>query len=210
MQGFLRSLLPLVSKFKIEAILIIVAVLIGIFSVAIYIISDQKNKQQTDLISFKENDPIVENTSKILVDLSGAVENPDIYEVSSGARLKDILILAGGLSIEADRDFFNKNFNLAKKLQDQEKIYIPSRDEVKEGMAEETSKDASNNILGPAENKISVNTASLDQLDTLPGIGKVTAQKIVQNRPYSSLDELVSRKVIYQSLFNKIKDQIDL
>lgn len=210
MEGFLRSFAPLIAKFKIELMLVITAILIGIFSLGIYIISDQKNKQETDLISFQENTANVDNIEKIFVDLSGSVEKPDIYEVSSEARLRDVLIIARGLSKEADRDFFNKNFNLAKKLKDQEKIYIPSKDEVKKGITLATSKDVPNNFLGTDEGKISINTASIDQLDSLSGIGKITAQKIIQNRPYTSLSELVSRKIIYQSLFDKIKDQIDL
>lgn len=210
MEGFIRSFLPILAKFKSETILLTTAVVIGIISVAFYLVSQNTKEKEIDLISFKENSSNVNNTKTIFVDLAGSVEKPDIYEVSSGARLRDVLILSGGLSQGADRNFFNRNFNLARKLQDQEKIYIPSIQEVKEGVPIEPQKVPSYNVLGLDESKIHINTGSLEQLDSIPGIGKITAQKIIQGRPYDSLDQLVSKKVIYQSIFDKIKDQIDL
>ncbi len=62
------------------------------------------------------------------------MEKPDVYEVVLGARLKDVLIKAGGLSENADKDFFYRNFNLARIVNDQEKYYIPSLLETSNGI----------------------------------------------------------------------------
>jgi competence protein ComEA len=58
--------------------------------------------------------------------------------------------------------------------------------------------------------KININSASAQQLDTLPGIGTVRAQKIIDNRPYSTINDLVKKKVLGEGIFEKLKDQISV
>lgn len=210
MQGLLDSIKPLFSKYKIEAILITASTIIAFISIIIFILNSKTPKQ--DQILIREQKPTKIKLEKILVDISGAVEKPDVYQVTSGARLKDVLVLAGGLSADADRIFFARNFNLAKILADQEKIYVPSPEEVETGNLKQNLQTFTNQqsqTLG-ATSKISLNTASIDELDSLPGIGKVTAQKIIQNRPYGSIDELLNKKVVNKGLYEKIKDLIQL
>ncbi len=211
MQGILDSFQPLLEKYKIEVFLIASALIVTTASVFIFLNANKTNqKSQGPLIKEAKNTKIA--VESIVVDLAGAVEKPDTYEVRSGARLKDVLVQAGGLSGEADRLFFAKNFNLARILGDQEKIYIPSTEETEKGVV--TTVQAaipanSGQTLG-ASSKLNINSATMDELDTLSGVGKVTAQKIIQNRPYSKLEDLVNKKVIYQSVFTKIKDSIEL
>ncbi|MBI4009390.1 helix-hairpin-helix domain-containing protein [Candidatus Roizmanbacteria bacterium] len=211
MDGFIDSFKPLLSRYKIEALLIITAGLISLLSFGIYIKSSQLINERPTNLEIDLDKPKKLEIKKIIVDLSGAVEKPDVYEVSSGARLKDILILAGGLSLEADRIFFSKNFNLAKTLSDQDKIYIPTYEEVEVGNIKQNIQTFQNEqqTLG-ASTGIKINNASLESLDGLPGVGKVTAQKIIQNRPYGSVDELLTKKVVGKSVFEKIKDLIQL
>lgn len=211
MNGLFNSLNPLWQKYKIEIALIVGAAIISLISIFIFLKTSRPNNQEV-----KISPKLIKQTKipqqKIIVDLSGAVEKPDIYEVSSGARLKDILIMAGGLSQDADRQFFARNYNLAKVLSDQEKIYLPSIEEVENGTPKQNLQTFTNQpgqTLGTTS-KININTASLDELDTLSGVGKITAQKIIQSRPYQSLEELVTKKVIGKSLFEKIKDLISL
>ena len=59
-------------------------------------------------------------------------------------------------------------------------------------------------------NKINVNDATLEELDTLPDVGKVTGQKIIDNRPYGALQELINRKVISENLLEKLEDLIEI
>jgi competence protein ComEA len=140
-----------------------------------------------------------ESKSTIMVDIEGAVINPGVYELDSDSRIVDLLAAAGGLSEDADREHVQRNVNLAQKASDGLKVYIPRVGE------EVLSLSASSGGAGPVVN---INTASQLELEALPGIGQVTASKIVEGRPYASIDELLDKKVIGQSAFEKLKDQI--
>lgn len=142
-----------------------------------------------------------QGVEEIVADIEGAVMKPGIYRLSSGSRIQDLLVLAGGLSSEADRDYIQKRINLAQKLTDGAKIYIPQ--------ISETAKNSSMvSVLGSEEVLININTASSIELESLPGIGKITAQKIIDSRPYGSVEELLEKKVVGNSVFEKIKDKI--
>ncbi len=145
--------------------------------------------------------------STIAIDIEGAVEHPGVYQVPMGSRVADALVAAGGLSSIADRERVAKTINQASKLSDGMKLYVPKTGEQTAGTSQ-TSSDAV--VLGASAKLININTATLDQLDTLPGIGPVTAQKIVGGRPYGSTDELAKRSIVSQSVFNKIKEKISV
>jgi competence protein ComEA len=220
MKNFLRSFLPVlkkIKKYKIEIFLLGASFFIAIFSLILY--QKEKAWEKTEVVEEKTfNNPTP--YKKIFVDVTGAVKNPGVYEATFGARLKDVLDLAGGLSDEADKFFFQRNFNLAKIVIDQEKIYIPSTWEVQSGIFVENQRTLDytqkTNInwevdnLENSINKININQATAEELETLPGIGKVTAQKIIKNRPYQTIDELLTKKVISKSTFEKVKDLISL
>lgn len=142
--------------------------------------------------------------TKIRVDIGGAVFRPGVFELENEARVQEALILAGGLSSSADRSWVAKNLNLAAKLADGAKIYIPQTGERTLGGLTPTVFDGS----GGDPSKININNASEGELDRLPGIGPVSAQKIITGRPYQSIDDLISKKIIGASTFTKIKDQI--
>lgn len=149
------------------------------------------------IIDSQESD---KNESKISVDVEGAVMRPGLYNLPSSSRVKDALVAAGGVAQEADRDWLAKKVNLAAKLTDGGKIYI-----LKVGEEPISSGDS---IGITVQGAININTADSATLDTLPGVGKVTSEKIIGNRPYSSIEDLVSKKVIGSSAFEKLKDKI--
>jgi len=142
----------------------------------------------------------------IFVDVEGAVVNPGVYKLPQESRIQDGLVAAGGLSAKADREYIAKNLNLAIKLTDGAKVFIPI---VGEAVGGGSALNASSEgiTIGAL---ININTASESQLDTLPGIGPVTAQKIIAGRPYSSTDELLSRKVVGTKVFDQIKGKISV
>lgn len=172
--------------------------LIGILLVSVGIL--------TTLFFYQQKEPEIEiiageeETGTIWVDLAGAVMQPGVYELPSDSRYKDLLARAGGLSAGADREWVEKNLNLAQKLEDSAKVYIPSQMEMESGevAGEETA----------VSGKININTASASELDTLWGIGEVRAKDIIDNRPYSSIDELLTKKIIPSNVFEKIKEEI--
>lgn len=154
--------------------------------------------------SFKSRQEIVieegvANEEKIKVDIEGAVLNPEVYQLPFSSRVQDLLIAAGGLSEDADREWVAKNLNMAAKIKDGEKFYIPPKGE--------SQVKGSQSSIGF---KININRASLSELDTLPDIGQVRGQKIIDGRPYSRIEELLERKIIPSSTFEKIKDKISV
>lgn len=199
-----------VSVFRSEFLLVFISVLIVTISLIISFSVFKKNDDQIQFDQSQEQNTVDQGEvlPRIFVDIQGAVENPDVYEVTMGARLKDVLVLANGLSVKADREYFTRTFNLAKKVVDQEKIYVPSEDEVGEGIVALVSENVKQE--GKNTHLIGINSASTEELDSLPGIGVVTAKKIIDTRPYSSFEELLNKKVVSKSVFTKIKDLISL
>ena len=139
---------------------------------------------------------------EIIVDIGGAVVTPGVYSLPGGSRVKDVLVMAGGFSAEADREMISKLFNLAEILKDGQKIYIPK---VGNTTQESGYAEAKN-----GQKLINVNTALSSELDTLWGIGESRASDIVKNRPYKSLEEMVAKKVITKQLLEKNRQMMSV
>lgn len=176
--------------------------LIGVFLVSVGILAMllfyQQKEPEIEIVSSKEE-------GTVWVDLVGAVMNPGVYELPNGSRIKDLLARAGGLSAQADREWIEKNMNLALKLNDGQKVYVPKQGERVEGQEGERI----GQVAGVSE-KININTASASELDTLWGIGEVRAKAIIENRPYTLIDELLTKKIIPKNVFEKIKEEISV
>jgi competence protein ComEA len=152
----------------------------------------------------------VTTSQTLMADISGEVVKPGVYELSLGSRVNDLLILAGGLSAKADRDWVETNLNKAQKLKDGDKVYIPLVNETTSAKAVEVMSGVVSGNSTTVSSKININLATLAELDTLWGVGQITAQKIVDNRPYQKIEDLVSKKVISQSTFQKISSQLSV
>lgn len=144
----------------------------------------------------------------IKVDIAGAVERPGVYTLVSDSRIQDLLLVAGGLSQTADRTYVARQINLAAKLTDGSKVYIPLEGEqTKPAQPVSAVQGASSNT---SNNIININTASVAELDTLPGVGEVTVGKIVTNRPFQKIEELLEKKIVNKSTWEKIKELISV
>lgn len=170
---------------------------IGLILIIVGIIQYMFQKPQEPALIVEEAKT---KSEKILVDVEGAVINPGVYQLPNESRVVDVLAAAGGMSEAADRQWIEKNINLAKKVSDGLKIYIPRNGE--EILVEELTGEASG---GPV---ININTASTTDLESLPGIGAVTAANIIEARPFAQIEDLLSRKIVGESTFEKIKDKI--
>ncbi|OGV91982.1 hypothetical protein A3A66_04640 [Microgenomates group bacterium RIFCSPLOWO2_01_FULL_46_13] len=203
------------QQYKFIILLGLIGGILLVIGISQAVISAKKDSQ-VEIIS---KDAPSESSAEIVVDVSGAVEKPGVYRLPPSARLNDILVAAGGLSASADRAWVSRFLNLAAKINDGSKIYIPSAgedlgkstnvqfspQEVSGGIAGVTTDPLINNN---ASGLININTASLEQLDSLWGIGAVRAQAIVDNRPFATIDELKSKAKIPNNVFERIKDQI--
>lgn len=141
---------------------------------------------------------------EIWVDISGAVTTPGVYKLPGGSRVKDVLVLAGGFSSEADREYIAREVNLAALVSDGQKIFVPEKSDPVESGA------MGGRVMGESGTRINVNTASLSQLDSLWGVGSARAAEIVKNRPYLKIDDLVTKKVVTKAILEKIRDQISV
>lgn len=144
------------------------------------------------------------DSAKLVVDVAGAVKKPGIYQLSQGSRLADAIARAGGLSPEADTTAISKSYNLATLLTANSKIYLPKIGDEDNYQLSPTS--SSHETTASA--LINVNTASQSQLEELPSVGAVTAAKIIANRPYETVDELVAKDVVTETSFSKFKSLI--
>jgi competence protein ComEA len=155
----------------------------------------------------------INNSENITAEISGAVITPGVFKIPDGSRIDDLLILAGGFSGKADRVWCDKYLNRAAKISDGQKVFIPFVDQQSNVLtAKERGGDQTTSTIFSSDSKtmININTSSLNQLDSLPGIGQVYGQSIIEHRPYSNVSELLSKGVLKASVYNKIKDLVTI
>lgn len=124
------------------------------------------------------------------VEIKGSVKKPGIYTVKWDGTIKDVIEKAGGLTESAD----TSAISMVKEVENKDVIVIPEK-------GAETIQ------------KVSINSASVEELDTLPGVGPAIAERIVAYRStksFSSIEEIMEVKGIGEKMFAKIKDQITL
>lgn len=151
-----------------------------------------------------------QKSGQLVVDLGGAVEKPGVYELPAGSRLQDLLIEAGGLSSEADRVWVEKNLNRAQRLTDGAKIYIPGKGDLTSPASTQTSAGFVGGAASTAESSglVNINNAVQAELENLWGIGPATAQKIIDNRPYQAVNDLLTKKILKSNVYQRIADQL--
>lgn len=176
-------------------------------------ISEDENSNHATITSGQNKEMSIRY---IYVHLCGAVKKPDVYKVEENTRLVDVIVLAGGLNENAAGDFVNQ----ASLLEDGQQIYIPTLDEVKEKTPSEfvtgelLPDKKKNNNTDKSNGIININTASLDELMTLSGIGQAKAKSIVDYREthngFQSIEEIKNIDGIKDAVYNKIKDSISV
>ena len=139
----------------------------------------------------------------IFVDIKGAVKKPGIYQMKVGDRVKDALDAAGGLTEEAD----SQKVNLAKRLEDQMAIVVPKvGEEAEEIPAGATSKEEAK------EGKVNINTATVEELKTLKGVGEKKAEAIIEyrkkNGSFQTKEDLMKVRGIGKKLFESFQERI--
>jgi competence protein ComEA len=144
----------------------------------------------------------------LVIDVQGAVLRPGVIRLVAGSRVGDAIEAVGGFGPRVDAERAGRELNLAAALKDGDRIVVPSRDD------SPASTDGSNGPVGSGdsgESLVDLNTATASELDALPGIGPVTAKKILDARaekPFASIDDLRDRKLVGASVFDKIHDLV--
>jgi len=173
--------------------------LFGLFvAVLVWVVARNPSGQAVTLLPVPTEKPIV-------IQVTGAVPRPGVYALAQGSRVQDAISAAGGFLIDADKT----GINLARALEDGEQLDIPSSD----GSSPVIEDTPTALVLSGAEaDLININTASSTELDTLPGIGPTTAQKIIdyrtQNGPFVSIEDIINVSGIGPGTYEKLKDKI--
>lgn len=182
-------------------IIIGIAIVIAIVVIGLYFYKESKNDYTYDetLAVTQENEEVTEEENEeITIHIIGEVKYPGIVILKSGQRIVDAIEAAGGETDEAD---LNK-LNLAQILSDGDKIYVPNKTDEIEDYKDTTGKSSTVNL----------NTATLEELTSLPGIGESTAQKIIdyrkENGKFKTIEDLKNVSGIGESKFDNIKDKI--
>lgn len=200
---------------------------IAIFFLSVFIIYNNSSKstytEVYSLSEFTHEDNMEDNNvvttvlqeeikDKIFVEVKGEVVNPNVYEVESGSIVRDLIVMAGGLTDRGSLD----NINQARELQNGECIVVYSQDELKEGLEE--SPFVSNEVLSNSTSKgsdsklVNINTASKDELKTLNGIGDTLAELIIsyreENGSFKTIEDIKNVSRIGDKTFEKFKEKI--
>jgi competence protein ComEA len=152
----------------------------------------------------------------LVVDVAGAVVKPGLYRLPDGARVGDAIDAAGGFGPRVDVDRVGRELNLAAAVSDGDQVRVPSRDDPSVapggggGASAGSGGGASGGTSGVdgAGGLIDLNTATQGELEALPGIGPVTAGKIIAARsetPFRSVDELRERGLVGEKTFEEIR-----
>jgi len=172
----------------------------------------------------------IEKACSLYVDTSGAVKQPGVFCLEEGSMVIDAITKAGGFTNTAAYRFVSRRINLSQKLVNNQKIYIPFEEEMEckilsflpqtkqvETMVSNTTtvplptseiEESTDTVTEDSSSCVNINNDSLEKLDSLPGIGPVMAQKIIDGRPYEKIEDLLNVSGIGESLFSKIKNQI--
>lgn len=144
----------------------------------------------------------------IFVYICGEVVNPGVYEMESGDRVYALIAAAGGLTEDADEAAINQ----AELLSDEQMVYIYSVEEEAEVASETTAGGTGSSSGSDSGNKVNINTATLEELTTLSGIGETKAQSIItyreENGNFSSIEDIMNVDGIKEGTYSKIKDDI--
>lgn len=157
-----------------------------------------------------EDNSVLES-KQIIVDIKGAVKNPREYELEEGARIRDLIEAAGGLTEEADDERIK--FSQVLKDEDCIKVYKIG-EEAEEGTMTFTETSGKNSSSESSSGKININKASMTELQSLPGIGEVKAQSIIDYREsigsFKSVDDLTNITGIGSKTVDKLRDVVDI
>lgn len=193
-----------------------------------YIVSQAEDKkeinknfepvQKDEDLNMDNSEKINTVNKKITIFISGEVKSPGVVELYSEDRLMDGVKKCGGVTDEADMN----RINLAMKISDEGHYIIPKigeeienvKDKGKETVNQTQNLNYNKSEQNKENNKININNASLIELDSLPGVGEVTAQKIIdyreENTKFKSIEEIKNVKGIGENKFNNLKDYISI
>ncbi|MCB6994365.1 helix-hairpin-helix domain-containing protein [bacterium 210820-DFI.6.37] len=208
MKQYLNKEFLLSNKTKLIKAAVIAVIIIVCFFV--FVLGDSGDSdedltlQSQQKISEETGETTEESGGTIIVDVGGAVKVPQVVELDADSRVADAVAAAGGLLETAD----TAGINQAAFLTDGEKIYIPEKGENLSDLAELSGAEG----LSSGDDKVNINTATSEELQTLSGVGPATAEKILDyrssNGAFKRIEDLKKIDGIGDKTFEKLKEQI--
>lgn len=228
-----------ILKRNILAISSIAFGVISLFlSIGIVLLNDRNcdNVCESDTLAYLEvesnqSSVDVETVVRVKVDVKGAVKKPGVYELEIGSIVDDAIKLAGGVTSKG----VTTNINLSRRVSDEMVVYVFTKNELEKSESanevvcevpkcdcetitiEECPNSNSNNNNSSSTNatkKVSINKATLEELMTLNGVGESKAKAIIEyrneNGPFKTLEDIINVSGIGSSVYEKIKDSIEL
>lgn len=212
-----------------KVIIVIICIIIIIFLCVFFYTRSNLENEYTELDNYNmlQNETNIEqeqeDISKIFIHVTGAVNNEGVVEIKEGSRIADAVDAANGFTEDADIS----QINLAYQLEDGQKIYIPRINDEKINGEEKVLKkeyitdeagddiiieDETSNIKSKEDEKININTAEQSELEEIPGVGKATAQKIIEyrelNGKFKTIEDIKNVSGIGDSKFENMKEKI--
>ena len=218
-----------------KKILIIISIIVIILiTLLIYFFQDDKviASNNDNILDIKEvEQPVKEEKiiNDIYVEIKGAVVTPGVYTLKEGSRVIDLINLAGGLNNDANIDYINQSKILEdqmvikiytnKEIEDSNKVEVVTKYVEKECNCPNIKNDGcistnnDNQSISSSSSKVNINSCTLDELLTLPGIGESKALAIFdyrKNNKFNTIEDIKNVTGIGQSLYDKIKDYIEV
>ena len=175
--------------------------------------SATESESETETVTLQVDDGSIDTDSAVIKDIKvyvcGAVQRPDVYEISADSRIVDAVSAAGGFAIDA----YPEAMNLAETVSDGSRIYVPTKEEVDAlAVVYSDTGSGSGGTTSDSTGRVNINTATLAELTTLPGIGDTRARAIIdyreQNGAFGNIEDIMQVTGIKEKSFSKIKDSI--
>ncbi|MBP3597064.1 MAG: helix-hairpin-helix domain-containing protein [Clostridia bacterium] len=215
---FKNKILELISNKFFCAIIVINIILVLIIIYILFLKDDEFINNsgiqdvESDLVIADTKNDIEEEVIKIKVHITGEVRSSGVYELDEGARISDIIEKAGGITTDADLS----KVNLAYQISDGQKIIIPSINQEVDGnyIIENSGENVVQEEKKGKDLKININTATISELITLPGIGNSTAEKIInyrnENGKFKSIEDIKNVSGIGESKYKQLSGYINV
>lgn len=209
---------------KVVVITILLFLYVGSFVyISTKIIKTEKDSKEEVSIIEEEKEEVKEENNFIVVDIKGSVNKPGVYKIKENARVNDAIEASGGLSKNANTRFIN----LSKLLKDGDVVVIYSNEEIENAKKEEkivvetpcVCEEVKNDACYKEEvkdnnNKININTATINELMNLDGIGEAKAKLIIEYRTkngnFKDIKDIMKVKGISETLYSKFKENITI
>ena len=199
----------------------VLSIICGVLAVIVIILVGRgmmaSSTKEKVMVTNAVNTTRVEETTTMMpqncyVDIKGEVLRPGVYEFSCESRMQEVIKKAGGFTEEADET----KINLAQKITDQMQIVVPNLRSKQEGeVTEENSGKGSSSSTNPSHSKqgtVNINAATLEELQTIKGIGKKKAEAILQYQkehgPFRTKEDLLQVKGIGKKALEAIESQV--